>query len=89
MWWGDEQDGAKVVQEVKEVHNAEVLFVKGDISREAACKQLIDETVNRFGSDWRTPFEKGASAGEIAAYELEELDAGLAYLANLRKRYSE
>jgi NAD(P)-dependent dehydrogenase (short-subunit alcohol dehydrogenase family) len=25
------------------------LFVKGDISREAACKQLIDETVNRYG----------------------------------------
>ncbi|NBD24862.1 sugar phosphate isomerase/epimerase family protein [Paenibacillus glycinis] len=38
--------------------------------------------------DWRTPFEKGAPAEEIAAYELEELDAALAYLSNLRKRYS-
>ncbi|MBW7453139.1 sugar phosphate isomerase/epimerase family protein [Paenibacillus sepulcri] len=43
----------------------------------------------RMKGDWRTPFEKGASAEEIAAYELEELDAGLAYLSNLRKRYSE
>ncbi|MBM7569059.1 SDR family NAD(P)-dependent oxidoreductase [Paenibacillus sacheonensis] len=45
----NERDGAKVVREIMDVHGAEALFVKGDISREAACKQLIDETVNRFG----------------------------------------
>ncbi|MBW7453142.1 SDR family NAD(P)-dependent oxidoreductase [Paenibacillus sepulcri] len=45
----NEKDGAKVVQEIKDVDNAEALFVKGDISKEAACKQLIDETINRFG----------------------------------------
>jgi len=45
----NEQDGAKVVQEIKDVHNADAMFVKGDISRESACKRLIDETLNRFG----------------------------------------
>ncbi|MBB3113049.1 NAD(P)-dependent dehydrogenase (short-subunit alcohol dehydrogenase family) [Paenibacillus phyllosphaerae] len=45
----NEQDGASVVQEIKDVHHAEALFVQGDISREAACKQLIHETVNRYG----------------------------------------
>ncbi|MGU3470490.1 SDR family NAD(P)-dependent oxidoreductase [Paenibacillus sp. D51F] len=45
----NEQDGARVVKEMKEVHDAEALFVQGDISREAACKQLIDETVHGYG----------------------------------------
>lgn len=45
----NEQDGAKVVQEIKDKYNGDALFVKGDISREAACKKLIEETVSRYG----------------------------------------
>lgn len=42
----------------------------------------------RNKGDWRTPFEKGAPPEEIAAYELEELDEGMAYLSKLLKRYA-
>jgi NAD(P)-dependent dehydrogenase (short-subunit alcohol dehydrogenase family) len=45
----NEQDGLKAVQEMKDKYNAKAHFVKGDISREKACKQLIDEAVDRFG----------------------------------------
>ncbi|MCY9664306.1 glucose 1-dehydrogenase [Paenibacillus alginolyticus] len=45
----NEQDGARVVQTIQETYCAEALFVKADISREKACKQLIDEAVGRFG----------------------------------------
>jgi sugar phosphate isomerase/epimerase len=38
--------------------------------------------------DWRTPFEKGASPEEIAAYELEEMNVGMAYISNIMKHYS-
>ncbi|SDO77811.1 Sugar phosphate isomerase/epimerase [Paenibacillus sp. yr247] len=38
--------------------------------------------------DWRTPFEKGAQPEEIIAYELEEMNVGMAYLSNLMKRYA-
>lgn len=42
----------------------------------------------RNKGDWRTPYEKGASPEEIAAYELKELDEGIAYLSSLMKRYA-
>jgi sugar phosphate isomerase/epimerase len=42
----------------------------------------------RNKGDWRTPFEKGASPEEIADYEIEELNIGMAYLSNLIKPYS-
>jgi sugar phosphate isomerase/epimerase len=42
----------------------------------------------RNKGDWQTPFEKGASADVIAAYELEELNTGMAYLSNIIKRYA-
>ncbi|SDO42560.1 NAD(P)-dependent dehydrogenase, short-chain alcohol dehydrogenase family [Paenibacillus sp. yr247] len=45
----NEQDGARVVQAIQETYCTEALFVKADISSEKACKQLIDETVGRFG----------------------------------------
>ncbi|MDB4867760.1 MAG: NAD(P)-dependent dehydrogenase, short-chain alcohol dehydrogenase family [Cohnella sp.] len=45
----NEQDGASVVQNIQETYGAEAMLVRGDISREKACKQLIDEAVNRFG----------------------------------------
>lgn len=45
----NERDGASVVQEIRDMHGAEALFVQGDISREAACKQLIDAAADRFG----------------------------------------
>ena len=34
--------------------------------------------------DWRTPFEHGASAEEIIAYEGHQLSASLAYLGYLQ-----
>ncbi|MFB9330839.1 SDR family NAD(P)-dependent oxidoreductase [Paenibacillus aurantiacus] len=45
----DEQDGARVVQEIRASHNGEALFVQGDISGEEACRQLMESTVNRYG----------------------------------------
>lgn len=45
----NERDGLKVVQDIKDNYTADALFVQGDISREKACKQLIDEAVDRFG----------------------------------------
>jgi NAD(P)-dependent dehydrogenase (short-subunit alcohol dehydrogenase family) len=45
----NEQDGQRVISEIGERHGAEAIFVKGDISQEAACKQLMDEAVARFG----------------------------------------
>ncbi|MFC5448465.1 sugar phosphate isomerase/epimerase family protein [Paenibacillus aestuarii] len=42
----------------------------------------------RNKGDWQTPFEKGASAEEIAAYELEEMNTGMAYLSSLIKQYA-
>lgn len=42
----------------------------------------------RNKGDWQTPFEKGAPADVIAAYELEELNTGMAYLSSLIKRYA-
>ncbi|MDF2962482.1 MAG: sugar phosphate isomerase/epimerase [Paenibacillus sp.] len=43
----------------------------------------------RHKGDWRTPFEKGASPDEIAEYEIGELHAGIAYLTNLIKPYTQ
>ncbi|WP_274363178.1 SDR family NAD(P)-dependent oxidoreductase [Paenibacillus thermotolerans] len=45
----NEQDGESVVREISDRFGTEALFVKGDVSREAACKHLIEETVTRFG----------------------------------------
>lgn len=45
----NERDGEQVVREISERFGKEALFVKGDVSKEAACKHLIDETVKRFG----------------------------------------
>lgn len=45
----DEEDGARVVREIEASSHGEALFVQGDIGREAACKQLMEETVNRYG----------------------------------------
>lgn len=45
----NERDGARVVGDIQETYGTDALFVQGDISREAACKQLIEETVGRFG----------------------------------------
>ncbi|MDD9269658.1 sugar phosphate isomerase/epimerase family protein [Paenibacillus sp. GCM10023248] len=42
----------------------------------------------RNNGDWQTPFEKGAPADVIAAYELEELNAGITYLSSIIKRYA-
>jgi len=36
--------------------------------------------------DWRTPFERGESAEEIAAYEQQQLAASLAYLSYFNER---
>lgn len=45
----NEADGLKVVQDIKDSYACDALFVQGDISREKACKQLIEETADRFG----------------------------------------
>ncbi|MFD0679401.1 MULTISPECIES: sugar phosphate isomerase/epimerase family protein [unclassified Paenibacillus] len=50
--------------------------------------RFVEDTARNKG-DWRTPFEKGASPEEIADYEIRELDAGLAYLFNLIKPYTQ
>jgi sugar phosphate isomerase/epimerase len=42
----------------------------------------------RTKGDWRTPYEQGKTPEEIAAYELDELDAGTAYLSQLIKRFN-
>jgi sugar phosphate isomerase/epimerase len=42
----------------------------------------------RSRGDWRTPYEKGESPESIAAYEIEEMNIGTAYLSNLLKKYS-
>ncbi|MFH1571620.1 MAG: sugar phosphate isomerase/epimerase, partial [Gemmatimonadota bacterium] len=35
------------------------------------------------GEEWRTPHERGAAPGARAAYELQQLDASVAYLRRL------
>ncbi|MFC4102595.1 SDR family NAD(P)-dependent oxidoreductase [Paenibacillus xanthanilyticus] len=45
----NEEDGARVVREIEASYHGEAVFVQGDISREAACKQLIEEAVHRYG----------------------------------------
>lgn len=45
----NEKDGMQVVQDIKEKYRMDALFVKADISREEACKQLIEDTVAHFG----------------------------------------
>lgn len=45
----NESDGQQVVQGIKQKYGADALFVKGDISREEACKRLMEETVAHFG----------------------------------------
>ncbi|WP_274650914.1 sugar phosphate isomerase/epimerase family protein [Paenibacillus humicola] len=42
----------------------------------------------RSRGDWRTPYEKGESPEAIAAYEIDELNRGTAYLAALMKQYA-
>jgi sugar phosphate isomerase/epimerase len=41
----------------------------------------------RHKGDWRTPFERDASTDEIAEYEMEEMDIGMAYLSNLIRKF--
>jgi sugar phosphate isomerase/epimerase len=41
----------------------------------------------RTKGDWRTPFEKGEPPEAIAAYEIDELNRGTAYLSVLMKKY--
>ncbi|MFC5650368.1 sugar phosphate isomerase/epimerase family protein [Paenibacillus solisilvae] len=36
----------------------------------------------RHKGDWRTPFERAQTPDEIAKYEMEEMDIGMAYLTN-------
>jgi NAD(P)-dependent dehydrogenase (short-subunit alcohol dehydrogenase family) len=43
------KDGQRVVQEIQELYGVEALFVKGDLTREEACMQVIDQTVSQFG----------------------------------------
>ncbi|AZN41334.1 sugar phosphate isomerase/epimerase family protein [Paenibacillus albus] len=43
----------------------------------------------RAGGDWRTPFERGQSADEIAKYELEEMDIAMGYLTHQMRRFGE
>ncbi|SEB49815.1 SDR family oxidoreductase [Paenibacillus sp. GP183] len=45
----NEQDGLAVVRQIEESCGTEAMFVQGDISSEAACRQLIDAAVTRFG----------------------------------------
>ncbi|PZE21339.1 SDR family NAD(P)-dependent oxidoreductase [Paenibacillus xerothermodurans] len=45
----NEQDGQRVTSEIGERYGTEAIFIKADISREAACKELMDRTVARFG----------------------------------------
>jgi sugar phosphate isomerase/epimerase len=42
----------------------------------------------RTKGDWRTPYEKGASPEDIAAYEIEELNRGAAYLSTLMQKHA-
>jgi NAD(P)-dependent dehydrogenase (short-subunit alcohol dehydrogenase family) len=46
----NEREGQKVVQDIMESCSGTALFIQADISREAACKYLIEETVYRFGN---------------------------------------
>jgi sugar phosphate isomerase/epimerase len=46
------------------------------------------EDHSRTKGDWRTPYEKGAEPEDIAAYEMEELHIGIAYLQQLMKEYA-
>jgi len=48
--------------------------------------RFVEDRVRSRG-DWRTPFERGAAPEEIAAYEMRELEQGVAYLSLLMKRY--
>ncbi|WP_274363180.1 sugar phosphate isomerase/epimerase family protein [Paenibacillus thermotolerans] len=42
----------------------------------------------RTKGDWRTPYEKGESPEKIAAYEIDELNRGVAFLSTLIKKYA-
>lgn len=42
----------------------------------------------RTKGDWRTPYEKSESPDAIAAYEIDELNRGSAYLSALMKKYA-
>lgn len=44
-----EAEGTQVVQEIQDQYGAEALFVGADISREEACRHLIESAVNQFG----------------------------------------
>jgi len=45
----NEKDGLLVVQEIKDKYGKDALFIKGDISREETCNQLVEETIARYG----------------------------------------
>lgn len=45
----NESEGQQAVRDIADRYGTEALFVQGDISKEAACKQLIDMAVDRFG----------------------------------------
>jgi 3-hydroxybutyrate dehydrogenase len=45
----DEQQGGKVIREIESQHG-KVVFIKADISKRADCKDLIEETIETFGT---------------------------------------
>ncbi|SFS65479.1 SDR family NAD(P)-dependent oxidoreductase [Paenibacillus sp. BC26] len=45
----NEQDGSQVVSQIAEEFGTKALFIQKDISNEAACRELIEETVSYFG----------------------------------------
>jgi hypothetical protein len=45
--------------------------------------RFVEDHAHNKG-DWKTPFEKGELPDRIAAYEMEELHQGLAYLTFLK-----
>jgi sugar phosphate isomerase/epimerase len=49
--------------------------------------RFVEDRVRTKG-DWRTPYEKGESSDAIAAYEIDELNRGVAYLSTLMKKHA-
>lgn len=45
----NEQDGRHVVSQIAEKYGTEALFVQKDISTEAACRELMEESAGHFG----------------------------------------
>src|SRR5690625_3427978 len=45
----DKDSGEHTINEIKQTYGSEALYIEKDISRELACKELIQETVAHFG----------------------------------------